>query len=62
MFHAALYVVHLAPVAKEFFYVSFIDKILSSQVSVSFFLISGEDKNIMQVQLIFFYKNQFPFL
>lgn len=62
MFHAALYIAHLAPVAKEYFSVSFIDKILSSQVSVSLFLISEEDKNIVQVKLIFFFNKKTVFL
>lgn len=47
--HVALYIVHLAPVTKKFLFVSFLDKILSSQVSFSFFLMSKEDKNIVQV-------------
>lgn len=49
MFHAALYTILLTPVTKEFLFVSSIDKILSSQVSFSFFLTSKEDKNVVQV-------------
>lgn len=47
--------------AKEYFSVSFIDKILSNQVSVSFFLISKEDKNIVHCNVSFFIKKCFPF-
>ena len=49
MLHVALYIIHLAPVTKDFLFVSFIDKTLRSQVVFSIFLISKEDKNIVQV-------------
>lgn len=49
MLNVALYIIHFIPVTKGVLFVSFIDKIVLSQVSFFFFLMSKEDKIIAQV-------------